>query len=102
MRVLYPELVYGAIASSGVTYAAISDWEYFDIIRQFAPADCVKQLATAVEEFDSLLTLSNTTRQAIKTLYGLPNVTHDADVGSLLAVSHNAPSRYAGVMTLAL
>ena len=87
MRVLYPELVYGAIASSGVTYATISNWGYYDIIRQFAPADCVKQLETAIEEFDNLLTISNTTRQTIKTLYGLPNVTHDADVASLLAVS---------------
>lgn len=87
MRVLYPELVYGAIASSGVTYAAVWDWQYYDIIRQFAPAGCVKQLETAVEEFDSLLSASNFTRQTIKSLYGVPNITHDADVGSLLSVS---------------
>lgn len=92
MRVLYPELVYGAIASSGVTYATISDWEYFDIIRQFAPSNCVKQLETAVEEFDDLIS-NPKTRQTIKALYGLPNVTHDADVGSLLSVSctHTTP-----------
>ncbi len=87
MRVLYPDLVYGAIASSGVVYATVSDWQYMDIIRQFAPANCVKQLEVAVEEFDDLLEKSNTTRQAIKTLYGLPNVTHDADVASLISVS---------------
>ncbi|KAI0084544.1 peptidase S28 [Irpex rosettiformis] len=85
MRVLYPDLVYGAIASSGVVYATVSDWQYMDIVRQFAPANCVKQLETAVEEFDGLLQNSNATRQAIKTLYGLPNVTHDADVGSLIS-----------------
>ncbi|KAI0804685.1 peptidase S28 [Irpex lacteus] len=85
MRVLYPDLVYGAIASSGVVYASVSDWQYMDIIRQFAPADCVKQLEVAVEEFDDLLEKSNTTRQAIKALYGLPNVTHDADVASLIS-----------------
>lgn len=87
MRVLYPDLVYGAIASSGVTYATISNWGYYDIIRQFASADCVRQLETAVEELDSFLTSSNTAKQAIKTLYGVPNVTHDADVASLLTVS---------------
>lgn len=63
------------------------NWQYMDIIRQFAPADCVKQLEVAVEEFDDLLEKSNTTRQAIKALYGLPNVTHDADVASLISVS---------------
>ncbi|KAI0703405.1 peptidase S28 [Cytidiella melzeri] len=85
MRVLYPDLVYGAIASSGVVYATVSDWQYMDIIRQFAPADCVQQLETAVVEFDNLLAKSSATRQAIKMLYGLPNVTHDADVGSLIS-----------------
>ena len=89
MRVLYPDLVYGAIASSGVVYATVSDWQYMDIIRQFAPANCVKQLEIAVEEVDNLLLRSNATRRAIKALYGLPNVTHDADVGSLLSVSRN-------------
>lgn len=86
MKVTYPELVYGAIASSGVTYATISNWQYYDIIRQFASPACVKQIETAVEEFDDLLTKSNATKQAIQALYGLPNVTHSADVGSVLAV----------------
>jgi hypothetical protein len=86
MKVVYPDLVYGAIASSGVTYATVEDWQYYDIIRQFADADCVKQIETAVDEFDSLASSSDTV-QAIKAFYGLPNVTHIQDVASLLAAS---------------
>lgn len=86
MRVLYPDLVYGAIASSGVVQASVSDWQYYDTIRQFAPTDCIKQLETAVEEFDALISTSQTAEQAIKSLYGFPNVTNITDVGSLLAV----------------
>lgn len=55
MRVLYPDLVYGAISSSGVTHATVVDWRYFDIIRQHAPANCVAQVVTAVDEVDKLL-----------------------------------------------
>ena len=85
MKVVYPDLVYGAIASSGVTYATIEDWQYYDIIRQFADSDCVKQIETAVSEFDDLAS-SPETVQTIKTFFGLPNVTHIQDVASLLAV----------------
>ncbi|KIJ27686.1 hypothetical protein M422DRAFT_71572 [Sphaerobolus stellatus SS14] len=37
MKVTYPNLVYGAIASSGVTHAAVNLWEYYDVIRNATP-----------------------------------------------------------------
>lgn len=86
MKVVYPELVFGAIASSGVTYATVVDWQYFDIIRQFGPADCIKQVETTVIEVDNLLS-NPATHQPIKALFGLANLTHDEDFASLLAVS---------------
>lgn len=85
MRVRYPDLVYGAIASSGVTYATVRDWQYYDIIRQFAPPDCVQQIETTVNEVDSLLENPNAVR-SVKALFGLPNVTHNQDFVSLIAV----------------
>lgn len=85
MKVRYPDLVYGAIASSGVTYATVVDWQYYDIIRQFAPSDCVKQIETTIEDVDNLVTNPKTV-QPIKALFGLPNVTHNQDFVSLLAV----------------
>ncbi|KAI0070419.1 peptidase S28 [Panus rudis PR-1116 ss-1] len=83
MRVLYPDLVFGAIASSGVTYATIVDWEYFDIIRQFAPKDCIQQIETTINEIDPLLE-KKSTRKLIQSVFGLPNVTHVEDFASLL------------------
>ncbi|THH02794.1 hypothetical protein EW026_g112 [Hermanssonia centrifuga] len=84
MRVLYPELVYGAIASSGVTYATILDWQYYDIIRQFGPTDCIHQIQTTVYEVDELLSDAKS-HTPIKALFGLANLTHDQDFVSLLA-----------------
>ena len=87
MKVVYPDLVYGAIASSGVTYATVEDWQYYDIIRQFAPSDCIKQIETTVYEVDELLSGSKTV-QPIQALFGLGNLTHVQDFASLINVSH--------------
>ncbi len=86
MKVLYPDLVYGAIASSGVTYATVVDWQYYDIIRQFGPADCISQVETTILEVDKLLDNPDS-HGTIKALFGLGNLTHDKDFASLLAVS---------------
>lgn len=87
MRILYPELVFGAIASSGVTFATIKDWQYFDIIRQFAPADCIHQIEVTIKTVDRYLTQSNSTRDTIKAAFALTNLTNDHDFASLLSVS---------------
>ncbi|CAL1716305.1 unnamed protein product [Somion occarium] len=84
MRVLYPDVVFGAIASSGVTFASLKDWQYYDIIRQFAPADCIKQVETTIVEVDELLS-SDKTQATIQNVFGLPNVTHVEDFGSVLS-----------------
>lgn len=86
MRVLYPDLLFGAISSSGVTFAQLSNWGYYDIIRQFADADCVKQLETSILEIDNLFDQSASAKQALKNLFGVPSLTHDEDFGSLLQV----------------
>ncbi|KAL7285924.1 hypothetical protein ACG7TL_001038 [Trametes sanguinea] len=86
MRVLYPELVFGAISSSGVVHATLDDWRYFDIIRQYAPADCIAQVEKTVDEVDSLITSPNAaTRNAIKAVFGVQNLTYDPDFASLLS-----------------
>ena len=92
MRVLYPDLVFGAISSSGVVHATLDDWYYFDIIRQYAPADCMTRLVEAIDEVDSYLA-NNATREAIKDVFSLGNVTFDADFASALTVSLDPPWR---------
>ena len=86
MRVLYPDIVFGSISSSGVTHATVVDWRYFDIIRQYAPQDCVARIEKTVDEVDALLTRSNSTRNAIKAAFGLSGVSYDPDFASLLTV----------------
>ena len=87
MRVLNPDLVFGAISSSGVTHATLDDWRYFDIIRQYAPAECIAQVQKTVYEFDALIA-NNNTHDAIKAVFGLSGVSYDPDVASLLSVRH--------------
>ncbi|KAI0358821.1 peptidase S28 [Trametes cingulata] len=86
MRVLYPDLVFAAISSSGVTHATLDDWRYFDIIRQYAPADCIAQVEKTIDEVDRLITSPHAeTRHAIKAVFGLGNLTYDPDFASLLS-----------------
>ncbi|KAF8316052.1 hypothetical protein DL93DRAFT_2193817 [Clavulina sp. PMI_390] len=83
MRVLYPHLVHGAIASSAVTHAAIDYWEYHDHIRLTASPTCVANLESAISHIDSLLSLP-LLNPAIKALFGLSHLS-DEDFASVLA-----------------
>ncbi|KAI0769022.1 peptidase S28 [Trametes elegans] len=83
MRVLYPDLVFGAIASSGVTHADIENWEYMEIIRRAADPECSRNLQQSIELIDTLLDIP-LTRTPIKALFGLAGLEHDEDFVSLL------------------
>lgn len=83
MRVLYPDLVYGAIASSAVTHAAIENWQYMEIIRNAADPKCSARLQTAIKTIDRLLSHSST-EKTIKKLFGVPDLEHNDDFASLL------------------
>ncbi|KAL4250656.1 peptidase S28 family protein [Abortiporus biennis] len=83
MKVLYPDLVYGAIASSGVTHASIENWEYFDIIRLAADPKCSAHLVKAIQTIDTMLSLPHL-RRSIKNLFGLVDLEHDEDFVSLI------------------
>ncbi|KAJ7636358.1 peptidase S28 [Roridomyces roridus] len=84
MKVLYPDIVHGAIASSGVVEATINNWGYYDIIRRAAPANCSAQFITAVKEVDALLS-DPTTNEKVKSFFGMPGLTLDADLTSFFA-----------------
>ncbi|KZP31567.1 peptidase S28 [Athelia psychrophila] len=90
MRVLYPNLVFGAIASSGVTHATLSNWEYMEVIRLAAEPKCAAHLVGAIESIDSILALSREGgRRAgmgkmLKGLFGLASLENDEDFVSLL------------------
>ncbi|KAI5119050.1 hypothetical protein M0805_005916 [Coniferiporia weirii] len=85
MRVLYPELVFGAIASSGVTHASLELWEYMDIIRRAADPQCSKHLVTSIAAIDHVLLYMPRLRKPLKALFGLADLQHDDDFASLLS-----------------
>ncbi len=82
---LYPDIVFGAIASSGVTHAALENWEYMDIIRAAAEPECSKHLVTSISVIDGLLAVPRL-REALKGLFGLAELEHDDDFASVLEV----------------
>ncbi|KAJ7079718.1 serine carboxypeptidase S28-domain-containing protein [Mycena belliarum] len=83
MKILYPDLVYGAIASSAVTHASIVNWEYMEIIRQAADPKCSAHLENAIQTIDGILSTGRLTR-ALKSLFGLSELRHDDDFASVI------------------
>ncbi|KAI0695544.1 peptidase S28 [Cytidiella melzeri] len=88
MKVLYPELVFGAIASSAVTHAAMENWEYMEIIRQAADPKCSAHLENAVGTIDGILAqegpIGIVMKNRLKGLFGVAELEHDEDFVSLL------------------
>ncbi|KAF5360739.1 hypothetical protein D9756_005098 [Leucocoprinus leucothites] len=89
MKILYPELVWGAIASSGVTHAAVENWQYMEIIRNGADSKCSSHLENSVAIIDTIL-LSGIFKKQLKGLFGLADLKHDDDFASLISLI-NAP-----------
>lgn len=48
LRKLYPDTVFGAIASSAVTAAITDYWKYFEAIRLHADPECVHAIIESV------------------------------------------------------
>ncbi|KAN0131018.1 peptidase S28 [Lactarius tabidus] len=83
MRVLYPDIVFGAIASSAVTHAVLTNWEYMDVIRLAADPKCSSNLVNSITTIDSLLKI-RTLRGQLKKLFGLGGLASDQDFVSVL------------------
>ncbi|KAH8977627.1 peptidase S28 [Lactarius akahatsu] len=83
MRVLYPDIVFGAIASSAVTHAVLTNWEYMDVIRLAADPKCSSNLVNSITTIDSLLKIG-TLRAPLKKLFGLGGLASDQDFVSVL------------------
>jgi hypothetical protein len=88
MRILYPDLVYGAIASSAVTHAQIEFPEYNEIIRNAAPGHCASHVVNAVNLVDRALS-SKRLNTPIKRLFGLEELTEDVEFATVISVGAN-------------
>lgn len=85
MKILYPDLVFGAIASSGVTHAALSNWQYMDIIRRAADPTCMRNIEQSIRIVDTILT-TRVFARPLKGLFGLADLEHDVDFVSTIEV----------------
>ncbi|KAF2848562.1 serine peptidase-like protein [Plenodomus tracheiphilus IPT5] len=86
LRVVYPETFWGAISSSGVTTAIYDYWQYFEPARLFGPPDCIKNTQLLIDVVDGILIRQNDTAkvQALKDVFGLPNVTDNRDFAQII------------------
>lgn len=86
-RKLFPEVFWGALASSAVTTAIEDFHDYYTPIVQYGPSECISLLQNHTELIDSLLELKMpyiTSR--LKGAFGLGNITSDADFVNALAI----------------
>lgn len=91
LRVLCPDIFFGAISSSGVTKAIYDYWEYYEPIRQYGPRDCITTTQKFTHIFDNLLSQSKSAHgnsnliDEYKDVFGLGNLTYNDDFASVLA-----------------
>ncbi|CAK7234236.1 hypothetical protein SBRCBS47491_008880 [Sporothrix bragantina] len=62
-RILYPDVFWGAISSSGVTVAVYDYWQYNEAQRLFAPKTCVQVTQELINVADQILLAARDDRQ---------------------------------------
>lgn len=84
LRVVYPNLFFGAISSSGVTEAIVDYWQYYEPIRHHAPQDCVQTNLKFTQLIDKLLPHKSEFKK-FKALFGLQDISYANDFASVLS-----------------
>ncbi|KAI1474070.1 peptidase S28 [Daldinia eschscholtzii] len=86
LRVLYPDVYFGAISSSGVPKAIWDYWQYFEAAAVYGPPACVETTQKLTHIVDNILIGKNGSEYVaqLKAAFGLPNVTHDGDFASAI------------------
>jgi len=89
LRKIYPDVYFGAIASSAVTEAVYDYYEFWDAPRTYGPTDCIYATTRFTQVIDNLLLgkvdPSPDLPQRLKNVFGLGNVTHDADFARVVS-----------------
>ncbi|KAH6681003.1 putative serine peptidase [Halenospora varia] len=74
-------------ASSAPVQAIENFWEYFQPIQQGIPKACSNDIIAVISHVDTVLaTGTDTDKQALKTMFGLGTVVHDADFARTLTL----------------
>lgn len=87
LRTEYPDVFWGSISSSGVTKAIYDYWAYYDPVTKYGPPFCISSQQLFTDMVDNILIGKNNPdlTQQLKSAFGLPNVTDDADFANQLA-----------------
>ncbi|WVQ81073.1 hypothetical protein IAT38_003195 [Cryptococcus sp. DSM 104549] len=85
MRTQYPDLVWGAIASSAVTHAEIDFHNYYRPIMRYGPQPCLSVLEDAVEYIDTILDHPAPFPKLLKGLFGLSELASDQDFADVIS-----------------
>ncbi|WVR08970.1 hypothetical protein IAU60_006029 [Kwoniella sp. DSM 27419] len=85
MRTQYPDLVWGAIASSAVTHAQVDFPQYYDPIQRFAPPECISALQEAVTLIDDLLDRPEPIPTLLKGVFGLEQLQGNDDFADVIS-----------------
>ncbi|KAI2608715.1 peptidase S28 [Hypoxylon fragiforme] len=86
LRVLYPDVYFGAISSSGVPEAIWDYWKYFEAAAVYGPPACVETTQKLTHVVDNILIgkKGSDSVAQLKAVFGLPNVTYDNDFASAI------------------
>lgn len=86
-RKLYPDVFWGAISSSGVTEAQYEYSEYWQMIQDHGPQQCIRTTEAITDAFDVILMDKTERIPELKDLFGLRNMTDNRDFASLILLS---------------
>ncbi|KAK8843963.1 hypothetical protein IAR55_006755 [Kwoniella newhampshirensis] len=84
MRTQYPDLVWGAIASSAVTHAQVDFPQYFDPVQRYGPEECISALRSTIKAIDVILDMPAPLPTLLKSLFGLEQLEDNTDFADVL------------------
>lgn len=86
LRVVYPDVFFAAISSSGVPTAIWDYWEYFEAARIYAPEPCSETTGKLTHIVDTILLDESLSKYVptLKKVFGLSGVTDNADFAAAL------------------
>ncbi|EED18492.1 extracelular serine carboxypeptidase, putative [Talaromyces stipitatus ATCC 10500] len=84
LRVTYPDVFFGAIASSAVTEAIVDYWQYWEPIRRNAPQNCIHTVENLTGVLDNLAHNTSAVKD-LETLFGLQDLSHVDDFANVLS-----------------
>ncbi|CAK3848666.1 serine protease EDA2 [Lecanosticta acicola] len=91
----YGDILWGGIASSGVTKVTLTYPEWYDPILKFGPQDCVSSINAIVANIDHVFATGNRTAvHVMKAVFGLEALTDDRDFAMTIAFPLGGPMNY--------